>query len=409
MRDPMGTQEAVAWRDSVARSALTVLAALAFPVVLIAVLGQSPRSRLDAAVLLAVGIVLPALRLSPGLSVRFRVAAAGALLFAASLFVIARNSFAPGAFLALTAASILVVIYFGRRAAVVLIATACVGFLLIGILVTGGVLTPTTSSLDPVAMRNWLRIGFVTMLMSALLTLTVDVVIRHVESGARATREALHQLAALHDRLEAAKENERRFLAHELHDEFGQILTALKLRIRVVGSAEPEEALALVDDLIARVRKISVGLRPPLLDDVGLVPALRAYLHGQAAASGVSIDLTADPASDDAGGDGRLSPDLEIVCFRVVQESITNVLRHASAHRIDVRVVRRPQTISISILDDGRGFDAAGALGRAAADGHLGVVGMRERVRGRGGTFTLDSRPGAGTRVTAELPVGGTN
>jgi signal transduction histidine kinase len=408
MRDPMGTQEAVAWRDSVARSALTVLAALALPVVLIAVLGQSPRSRLDAAVLLAVGIVLPALRLSPGLSVRFRVAAAGALLFAASLFVIARNSFAPGAFLALTAASILVVIYFGRRAAVVLIATACVGFLLIGVLVTSGVLTPTTSSLDPVAMRNWLRIGFVSMLMSALLTLTVDVVI-HVESGARATREALHQLAALHDRLEAAKENERRFLAHELHDEFGQILTALKLRIRVVGSAEPEEALALVDDLIARVRKISVGLRPPLLDDVGLVPALRAYLHGQAAASGVSIDLTADPASDDAGGDGRLSPDLEIVCFRVVQESITNVLRHASAHRIDVRVVRRPQTISISILDDGRGFDAAGALGRAAADGHLGVVGMRERVRGRGGTFTLDSRPGAGTRVTAELPVGGNN
>jgi signal transduction histidine kinase len=406
MRDPTETEKAGAWRDSVARRALTVLAALAFPVTVIAVLGQRPRSVLDAVVLLGLGVALPVIRWLPGPSIALRTAAAATLLVSGSLFVIARTAFAPGAFLALTAASTLVVIYFGRRAAAVLIALACVAFLLIGILVTAGGLTPTTGSLDPAVMSNWLRIGFVSMLLSGLLTLTVDVVIRQVESGARATQEALRQLLKLHDTLEAAKEDERRFLAHELHDEFGQILTALKLRIRV-GGASPDEALALVDDLIARVRKMSVDLRPPLLDDVGLIPALRAYLHGQEAASGVSMVLTAEPADD--GRAARVSPDLEIVCFRVVQESITNVLRHASARRIDVRVVRGPHTISISIFDDGRGFDAAGTLGGAAAAGHLGVVGMRERVRGRGGTFTFDSRPGSGTRVTAELPVAGNN
>jgi len=145
----MRTETAVAWRDSVARSALTVLAALAPPVIVIAVLGRSPQQGVDAAILLAVGIALPAIRLLPRLSIAFRTAAAVALLFSTSLFVIARNAFAPGAFLALTVASILVVIYFGRRAAAVLIALACVAFLLIGILVTGGVLTPTTTSLDP--------------------------------------------------------------------------------------------------------------------------------------------------------------------------------------------------------------------------------------------------------------------
>jgi two-component system sensor histidine kinase DegS len=96
---------------------------------------------------------------------------------------------------------------------------------------------------------------------------------------------------------------------------------------------------------------------------------------------------------------------LEIACFRVVQESITNALRHASATHIDVRFVRRADTISLSIQDDGRGFDTIATLDRAATSGHLGVVGMRERVRGHAGTFVLDARPGAGTTVSIELPV----
>ena len=107
--------------------------------------------------------------------------------------------------------------------------------------------------------------------------------------------------------------------------------------------------------------------------------------------------------------DGRLPPDLEIACFRVVQESITNALRHASA-----RARPRPHraaaaAVTLSIKDDGRGFDVSGTLDTAAAEGHLGVVGMRERVRARGGTFQVISHPGMGTAVTVDLPFTGMN
>ena len=107
--------------------------------------------------------------------------------------------------------------------------------------------------------------------------------------------------------------------------------------------------------------------------------------------------------------DGRLPPDLEIACFRVVQESITNALRHASARHVSVLIVRRAAAVTLSIKDDGRGFDVSGTLDAAAAQGHLGVVGMRERVRARGGTFQVMSHPGMGTAVTVDLPFTGMN
>ena len=113
----------------------------------------------------------------------------------------------------------------------------------------------------------------------------------------------------------------------------------------------------MVDELIARVRRISIDLRPPLLDEVGLVSALRAYLQSQAAVSGLAIALHAPEPPD--GTPSRLPADQEIACFRVVQEAITNVLRHAGARRIDVDVVRSISRVSLSIRDDGRGFDPA--------------------------------------------------
>jgi signal transduction histidine kinase len=100
----------------------------------------------------------------------------------------------------------------------------------------------------------------------------------------------------------------------------------------------------------------------------------------------------------------RLDGDREIACFRVVQESLTNALRHASPRRIRVQMVRRPTTLSLSIVDDGRGFDTTTLA--AASLGHLGVVGMQERVRAKGGGFHLRSRPGAGTSVEVEIPIG---
>ncbi len=153
--------------------------------------------------------------------------------------------------------------------------------------------------------------------------------------------------------------------------------------------------------MLGRVRKISGDLRPPLLDEIGLLPALRAYVEAQAALSGVPIELSTE------GGDettGRLDANREIACFRVIQESLTNALRHAAPCRIQIRVVRRPAAISLSIVDDGRGFEPATAL-EAASAGHLGIVGMQERVRARGGSFRISSRPGTGTTVDVELPL----
>jgi signal transduction histidine kinase len=128
---------------------------------------------------------------------------------------------------------------------------------------------------------------------------------------------------------------------------------------------------------------------------------LRVYLEAQAAVSGVPIDLETDGALGATAP--RLSPDTEIACFRVVQESVTNALRHAGARRLQVRIARSDHRLALSIRDDGRGFDPA-KLDEAAARGHLGVVGMRERIRARGGRFDLTSTPGAGTAIEVELP-----
>ena len=149
---------------------------------------------------------------------------------------------------------------------------------------------------------------------------------------------------------------------------------------------------------------MSVDLRPPLLDEVGLVPALRVYLEAQSGAVGRGDRAGGGHGEDAAAPDGRLPSELEIACFRVVQESITNALRHASARRVSVLIVQRAAGITLSVKDDGRGFDVGGTIETAAAEGHLGVIGMRERVRAYGGMFQVISHPGIGTTVTVDLP-----
>lgn len=220
-------------------------------------------------------------------------------------------------------------------------------------------------------------------------------------------REAYEQLSAWHRRLELSKDEERRLLSRELHDELGQSLTALKLRLKVLprSTAAPaasiDDAVALVDGLIDRVRRISVDLRPPLLDELGLESALRAFVDGQARVSPTRFTL------ETRGLARRLSSELEIACFRLVQEAVTNVLRHARAARAAIRITRDDDQLIISVLDDGCGVTSAQAQARAKA-GHLGLVGMRERARALGGELNVTSPPGAGeptgTRIDVWLP-----
>jgi signal transduction histidine kinase len=287
----------------------------------------------------------------------------------------------------------------------------------------GQVLAP--GILEPRRFGNWIRVISAFAAVALAIIASVGFLIRRLETAvehngqlfgrledsSRVANTALDdlrlaytQLAQLNRMLDTAREEERRFMAHELHDELGQMLTALKLRMQLTAR-EPTApaagpALELIDQLIRRVRKMSGDLRPPLLDEVGLLPALRAYFENNEALFSVPIDLdmSEPPAAP------RLAPDLEIACFRVIQESLTNALRHASPARIQVGVRRDDDQIAVSVRDDGKGFDTGGLQEKASA-GHLGVLGMRERVRARGGTFDLVSRPGAGTAVEARFPV----
>jgi two-component system sensor histidine kinase UhpB len=144
---------------------------------------------------------------------------------------------------------------------------------------------------------------------------------------------------------------------------------------------------------------MSGDLRPPLLDEVGLVPALRAFIAAQADLSGVQMTLEANEGSQ------RLGPTVEITCFRIVQEAVTNALRHADARALRVEIEHFADHVALRVGDDGRGFDLDRRLDDAASAGHLGVVGMRERVRAHGGAFSLRSSPGAGTTIAVDLPM----
>ncbi len=218
--------------------------------------------------------------------------------------------------------------------------------------------------------------------------------------------EAYAGLRQLTDRLESAKEDERSRISRELHDEFGQTLTAAKINLQLLRSTATDPTVAsrlkdsvtMVDGMIRQARDIARGLRPPLLDEAGLVPALDHHLKSLAERSGLQIELDAAPevASAPTG--------LNTTVFRVVQEAVSNVLRHARATLIRVTLRAEPGALRLVIEDDGIGFDPEAVSQRTKRGEHLGLLGMTERVRNAGGTLVLDSRPGAGSRLEVWVP-----
>lgn len=199
------------------------------------------------------------------------------------------------------------------------------------------------------------------------------------------------------------QEEERRHIARELHDEIGQLLTAAVLNLQFFG-AEPvppdarDEVVVELKQALARVRDLSLNLRPPLLDEAGLGPALRWYVERQSAAGRIPVTLVFEDGSRAAG-------DIEITAFRIVQEATTNALKHARAERIEVRAAFSGERLVIEVSDDGRGFDVAAALSAAVDGASLGVLALAERARLVGGECRIASTPGQGTRVRAELPI----
>ncbi len=216
-----------------------------------------------------------------------------------------------------------------------------------------------------------------------------------------ALQEYAERMKVLSRRLIAVQEAERRSLALELHDEIGQILTGLKLKLemsaRQTGYAAHTsltEAQALVNDLMARTRKLSLDLRPATLDHLGLLPALLMHLRQYTSQTGVRVDFRHN------GIEGRrFESEVETASFRIVQEALTNIARHAEAAEALVRVWADPHTLAVQIEDNGKGFDAEAVF---AAGQSNGLTGMRERALLLGGQFTFESAAGQGTRLMAE-------
>lgn len=207
----------------------------------------------------------------------------------------------------------------------------------------------------------------------------------------------------------SAQEEERRRLARELHDETAQTLAALSIaldqaRDALASGTEAStrflsDAKAIAVRLLGETRRLILGLRPSALDDLGLIPALRWYCESTLTEHGVvaTVDGTLPP--------GRLPPHTEVAVFRIVQEAINNIARHADAHHALIHLEPRDHVLRITVTDDGRGFDVEDALAQSDDGGSVGLLGMRERVKLLDGRMEIKSSTGAGTRVLVEVPI----
>jgi signal transduction histidine kinase len=205
-------------------------------------------------------------------------------------------------------------------------------------------------------------------------------------------------------KLVSAQEAERQRISRELHDETGQALTSLLVQLKILEKCstltDVQEQVQGIRKLTAQtlqeVRRLAAHLRPSALDDLGLISALEGYIYDYAGKSGITVDFQHHNVEE-----VRLPHDMEIVLYRVVQESLTNVLRHAQASQVQVMIRREYKSIQLSVVDNGRGFDVAHVL--ADKERGLGLLGMQERIELLGGTLVLDSTPGHGSRVEIDL------
>ncbi|MCX5971115.1 MAG: PAS domain-containing protein [Coprothermobacterota bacterium] len=216
------------------------------------------------------------------------------------------------------------------------------------------------------------------------------------------------QMRSIPRRLLEAQEGERRVIARELHDQIGQALLAVKLALQNLPAQEQleeerillKESVDTIDQAIEKVRSLSLELRPTALDDLGLIECLRGSLDRLARRAGFKAQLLAEP------GELLLPGELETVCFRVTQEALSNVVRHAGAREVVVALRQRGDSFQISVRDDGCGFDLEHAMEASLRGESLGLVGMQERVLLVQGQLTIHTGPGQGTEVRAVFPLG---
>ena len=235
-------------------------------------------------------------------------------------------------------------------------------------------------------------------LSQAFNTMTAD-----LAQADRERKEREYLRTRLLEQVITAQEEERKRIARELHDETGQSLTSLMVRLQTMNQQCPvpelkpqmEEVRQLIAQTLDDVHNLAVELRPSVLDDLGLEAALQRHIQDYRRRFHLDIDFIA------VGLDERLPPAAETALYRIVQEGLTNIARHAQAHTASILLERRNGRIRVIIEDDGQGF----ALQQAADSGRLGLYGMRERAELLDGTFTIESEPGKGTSIFVEVPL----
>lgn len=204
-----------------------------------------------------------------------------------------------------------------------------------------------------------------------------------------------------------AQEDERRRIARELHDQIGQVLTAVKMNLHSVQQASQasevscyiKDNIEAVDEALRLVRDLSVDLRPSVLDDFGLATALRWYVDRYTKRTGLDVDVVIELPDENE----RFSRELETACFRIAQEALTNIVRHAQASQVLLQLVKDEAVLLLSIKDNGVGFDVESLRKRAPRTATLGLISMQERAHAAGGTIRIDSVISMGTEVQFQL------
>jgi signal transduction histidine kinase len=261
------------------------------------------------------------------------------------------------------------------------------------------------------ATQRWLWGSFgLAVFVSLGIAVLAAVYVGRLEDRIRRQRlkegENARDLQRLSMKLLTAQEEERRVIARELHDEVGQALTAIKVELAVAQRAIDaagatahvlDDARSISEGALHTVRDLSHLLHPALLDDLGLAAAIDWYLKGFGKRHHLRVDLLQERMTE------RLQSETESAAFRIVQEALTNVVRHANARSCRVYLQRLMDTLLVTVEDDGIGFDPAPTRHADSPQG-LGLIGIRERVSTLGGTLRLESAPGKGTRLTVELP-----
>jgi two-component system sensor histidine kinase UhpB len=205
-----------------------------------------------------------------------------------------------------------------------------------------------------------------------------------------------------------AQENERRRISRELHDEIGQALYAIQFNLEMIDKDLPQktplllgrlgEAKSLSSQTLTSMRQLALDLRPTMLDDLGLIPTLRWYIQN------FSNRLNLYSNFEAMGFEEKLSPQIETAFYRIIQEALNNIAKHAQADRVEISLVKRDSKILASIQDNGKGFDLEKVLHPESPERGFGLVGIQERVSLLGGQIDIQSSPGSGTLIHIEAP-----